>query len=101
MDNNLDTFVDSLITEKHLPGLTEEGRKYVFDELKSSLIDHINRAVLNALPEDKLDELDSLMDREDTTPETLQAFISNSHVDVARITAETILYFRSLYLEAA
>ena len=96
--DELDQYIDSLITRKNLKGLTPEGRGYVAQELKEQLVEQINRAVIDALPDDKLEQLDELSGREDFTAEDMQKFIAESGVDAAKITAETLLYFEAFYL---
>lgn len=95
----LDGFVNSLIERKNLKGLTAEGRERVARELKELLTEQINRAILEALPEDKLDLIDEITSRENYSPEEIQKVIAESGVNVAKITTETLLYFESLYLK--
>lgn len=94
----LDRFVSSLIAEKHIEGITPEGRARVAQEIKEQLVEQINRAVLDRLPDEKLDELNRLMDAGNFGAEDMQNFINNSGVDIPKVTAETLLYFRSFYL---
>lgn len=99
MENkDLDSFVDSLIEDKDIPGLTPEVREQVAEEIKGSIIEQINKAVLMELSDEQLDELNALMDKEGFTEQDMQNFIANSGVDLDRITAETLLYYRSFYL---
>ena len=94
----LDSFVEGLINDKNIEGLTPEGRKQIAGEIKDELVQQINRAVLMELPDDKLDEIDQKLEAGEIQPEELQAIIQDSGVDVAKITAETMLYFKALYL---
>ncbi len=96
--DELDTFVESLIERKKLKGLTPEGREDIKTELKELLVEQINRAIIDALPEDKLDELDKLTSQENYNPEDAQKIIADSGVNVAKITTETLLYFEAFYL---
>ena len=96
--DNLDTFINQLIDEKGLTGLDEETRKTVVDELKSELTEQVNRAVLMELPNEKLDELDNMMNEGPVDEPTLQAFLMNSGLDVNKIAAETMVAFRAFYL---
>lgn len=94
----LDSFVEGLINDKNIEGLTPEGRKQIAGEIKDELVQQINRAVLMELPDDKLDEIDQKLEAGEIQPEELQAIIQDSGVDVAKITAETMLYFKAFYL---
>ena len=96
--NELDQFVNQLIEDKNITGLTPEGREQVANELKELVTDEINRAVLTAMPDSKLDELSALMDSGDFTSDDMQKFIAESGVDLKQITTETLLYFRAFYL---
>ena len=94
----LDSFVESLIDEKNISGLTPEGRVQIAGEIKDELVQQINRAILMELPDEKLDEIDQKMEAGEMNPEDLQQFVQDSGVDVAKITTETMLYFKAFYL---
>ena len=96
--DNLDVFINQLIDEKGLTGLDEETRKTVVDELKSSLTEQVNRAVLMELPDEKLDELDNMMNEGPVDEATLQAFLVDSGLDVNKIATETMIAFKAFYL---
>ena len=96
--DELDGFVDSLIEKKNLKGLTPEGRETVARELKELVVEEINRAIIDALPDDKLDELDRITSQENFNPEDVQKLIADSGINTAKITTETLLYFESFYL---
>jgi hypothetical protein len=96
--DELDSFVDSLIEKKNLKGLTPEGRETVARELKELVVEEINRAIVDALPDDKLDELDRITSQENFNPEDVQKLIADSGINTAKITTETLLYFESFYL---
>ena len=49
------------------------------------------------MPEDRIDGLNGLLDRE-APDEEVQRYIADCGVDVRRITLETMLRFRDLYL---
>lgn len=97
-DDNFDRFVNSLIAEKDLKGLTPEGREQVAAELKNLIAEEVNRALLMELPDDKLDELDKRMNDGPLSETEMQDFLLNSGVDVPKITTKSLMYFRSFYL---
>jgi hypothetical protein len=97
-DDNFDSFVNSLVTEKNLQGLTPEGREQVVAELKNLVAEEVNRAILMELSDEKLDELDKLMDKGPLSESEMQQFLRNSGVDVPKVTTKTLMYFRSFYL---
>jgi hypothetical protein len=59
----------------------------------------IERALLDALPDDKLHELDALIDSGQVTDEAIKKIIESSGIDAKQITMDTMLRFRDLYLE--
>ena len=75
-----------------------EGKAQIAGEIKDGLVQQINRAILMELPDDKLDEIDQKMEAGEMNPEDLQQFVQDSGVDVAKITTETLLYFKAFYL---
>ena len=97
--DQLDTFIKDIIDAKQLPGITEEAKVGLIEEMRERLLDQINRALIEALPEEKTVEFSTLLDNENITDEEVQAFIANSGVDVEKVTAKTMLAFRGLYLQ--
>lgn len=94
----LTRFVDEIITAKQLPGVTDEVRAQLVSDMRKRLTDQIDRAVINAMSEEKAEEFNRLLDDPQVTAETVQTFIASSGVDVQRVTLETMLRFRDLYL---
>lgn len=97
--NQLDDFINEILNKKQLPGMNEDVRADVIDDMKTSLLDQINRALIDALPDDKLDEFQQLLDDEAVNDDAIQDFIQRSGVDVSAVTATTLLRFRDLYLQ--
>jgi len=95
----LEEFVDTILTEKNLPGLSDDARPEVIADMVLTLRELIDRAVIEALPEDKLDELNKkLADDPTVSREQISELIAASGVDIEHITADTLLKFRELYL---
>lgn len=97
---NVEQFIDQLITDKGISGLTDEVRAELRTDLMQRLMDQVDRAVINALPEEKAIELSEKVDDENFGDDEVNEFIRNSGVDVQRISLETMLKFRELYLGA-
>ena len=97
--DQLDTFIHEIIESKQLPGITDEAKVGLAEEMREQLLDLINRALIEALPEEKVSELSTLLDDENVADDTLQRFVAESGVDVESITAKTMLAFRGLYLQ--
>ncbi|MFV0485001.1 MAG: hypothetical protein ACK5MU_02100 [Candidatus Saccharimonadales bacterium] len=97
---NVEQFIDQLITDKGVSGLTDEVRTELRADLTQRLVDQIDRAVINALPEDKAIELSEKLDDDNFGDDQVNDFIRDSGVDVQKISLETMLRFRELYLGA-
>ncbi len=95
----LDKFINQILDQKKLPNLSEEVRAQLVSDMGERLIDQVDRAIINALPEDKIDELNNLIESGADEP-TLQKYIAESGVDIKDITIKTMLLFRDLYIEA-
>ena len=97
--DQLDQFIKDIIDAKNLPGITDEAKAGLLEEMRDGLLDKINRALIEALPENKIDEFNQLLDTPDVSDEQVQAFIDQSGVDTQKVTAQTMIQFRSLYLQ--
>lgn len=93
----LSKFINDLIDAKGYKTLDSDVRRQLEQDLKNRLIDQVDRAVLEALPENKIDGFNDLLDR-GASQQEVQQYIANSGVDTKKITLETMLRFRSLYL---
>jgi hypothetical protein len=99
--DELDKFIGDILEAKKLSGFDDDVRVQLIADLKQQLLDQINRAIINALPEDKLDEFNALLEDPNNTDESIQSFIMNSGVNINRVTTTTMLRFRELYLQSA
>ena len=90
-------FINDIIDAKNFKTLDSDVRRQLEQDLKNRLLDQIDRAVLGALPENKIDGFNDLLDR-NTSQQEVQQYIANSGVDTKKITLETMLRFRYLYL---
>lgn len=97
--DELDKFIEDIVAVKQLSGVTDEVRAQLVSDLKQRLLDQINRALIDALPDEQIDAFNALLDEPSSTDETVQQFIVNTGVDVRRVTAETMLRFRDLYIK--
>lgn len=93
----LSKFINDIIDAKGYKTLDGDVRRQLEQDLKNRLLDQIDRAVLGALPENKIDGFNDLLDR-NASQQEVQQYIANSGVDTKKITLETMLRFRSLYL---
>ncbi len=97
-DANLNHFIMDLINEKNLPGLTDERKAEIANEMQDLLIEQINRAIVDALPDEVLDKLNERMGQPDFDEAEMQKIVADSGIDVEKITADTLVRFRAFYL---
>lgn len=95
--DNVEQFIDQLIDEKDL-NLEDDVRQELKVDMINRLLDQIDKASINALPEDKAIELADKLDDPDFTDEQVSEFIKESGVDLERVALETMMQFRLLYL---
>lgn len=93
----LSKFINNIIDAKNFKTLDGDVRQQLEQDLKNKLLDQIDRAVLGALPENKIDGFNELLDR-DASKQEIQQYVATSGVNTKKITLETMLRFRSLYL---
>lgn len=93
----LSKFINDIIDAKNFKTLDGDVRQQLEQDLKNKLLDQIDRAVLGALPENKIDGFNELLDR-DASKQEIQQYVATSGVNTKKITLETMLRFRSLYL---
>lgn len=96
--DELDQFINEMLDAKQISGLTDEVRAQLVSDLKQRLLDQINKALIDALPEDKMDEFEQLLDNESAGDAELQQFIANAGVDVKKVATVTMLRFYDLYV---
>lgn len=93
-------FVEDMIAQAGVSAMSSDAaRQYLVDDLTQRLLDQIDRALVEALPDGSVAAFNALLDREETSPEQIQKFISDAGVDVQRVTMSTMLQFRDLYLQ--
>jgi hypothetical protein len=96
--DELDRFVRDMLTDKNLPGLDDdEVRNQLVADLKERLLDQVDRAIVDALPDDKVTEFNVLLDKPDVTDEELRDFVAKAGVDVEKVTVNAMVRFRDLY----
>ena len=95
--DNVEQFIDQLIDEKDL-NLEDDVRQELKVDMINRLLDQIDAASINALPEDKAIELADKLDDPDFSDDDLTEFMRNSGVDLEQVALETMMQFRLLYL---
>lgn len=94
--DSLDLFVEKLVAEKKFPELDAEVLTQIKADVKVRAEQHINGAIFAALPPEKVEEFDKLLNT--ATEEEIQKFCSENIGDVTEVTALALINFRNSYL---
>lgn len=98
MEDPFTTYIKEMLNAKQWSEhVDDEVRAQLEQDLRTRLMDQIDRAIVEQIPEDKIDGLNELLDRE-TSEEEIQQYVASSGVDTKRVALETMVRFRDLYL---
>ena len=94
----LEAFAKGLLVEKGLGEMDDETRAEMIKDLVERITTFVNRAVLEALPEDKLEQINQLADG-DVSVDEINKVVQESGIDTDQITTNALEKFRSIYLD--
>ena len=94
---SLDNFVDELLAAQGIDQLEPEVRDQLAQDLTDRLNDRLEAAMIAELPENKLPELEALLDQQVETNK-LQKFFAENIVDLPAVLARELAAFRQSYL---
>lgn len=94
---DMNKFLEKILEDNGVTGLDDDVKANMVAEMRDYLINQINEAVISKLPDDKIDEFQQKIMYENPSEEELGQFFKNSGVDVAQVTLNTLLRFRSYY----
>ena len=97
---SLDEFIESLLIEKGITDVEPEIREELKEEMKTRLLDQIDKAAVMQLSEEKAAELAAMVDDPDFTNEKMTEFMQNSGVNLTEVALDTMLQFRNFYLNS-
>ena len=95
---NIDDFIESLLIEKGITDVEPDVKAELKNEMKSRLLDQIDKAAVMQLSEEKADELARLVEKPDFSNEQMAEFMQKSGVNLTEVALETMLQFRNFYL---
>lgn len=95
--NELTLFINQILDEKDLPGVDSEVRQQLVADMSERLLDQINRAIVESVPEDKLVAFEKIATTAKDDSELQQFFLENK-VDTQKIAINTMVNFKNLYL---
>lgn len=97
--DELDQFVEEMLTASEFSDVSENVHAQLVSDLKEELVNQINRALINALPDDKIDQLNALLDDENVNNAQIEQLIADSGVDTKDVAMKTMLRFRDSYIQ--
>lgn len=98
-DEGINLFIEGLMEEKGIEATSEELRKDIFTDLKARLMEEIDRSLVAALPDEKLDELSKMVASDGKIePEVIGKMVEEAGIDVDEVIGVTMAKFRDLYL---
>lgn len=95
----IDLFIRGIMEEKGVTAPTPEIGQSIFEDLRTQLLEQIDRSLIAELPDDKLEELNKLaLEKGQIDPQLIAKMVEEAHLDVAEITGITMERFREIYL---
>jgi len=94
---SLDKFINELLVAQGIDQLEPEVRDQLIQDLTDRLNDRLEAAMVAELPEEKLPELEALLDKQAVTEE-LQKFFADNIPDLPTVLARELSAFRQSYL---
>lgn len=95
---SIDDFVESILKDKGITDIESEVKAGLIEEMKTRLMDQINKAAVMQLSEEKAAELAEKIKDPEFTDEKLTEFMQNSGVNLTQVALDTMLKFRGFYL---
>ena len=93
----LGELIDTLLAQKY-PGTPAMELAEVRETNIKKLDDHIVKAVFGSLSEEKLNELSSMLDKNENNPMVFQAFFRNSGIDLEQVISDAAKEYSSAFL---
>ncbi len=88
LEINTDKFIDNILTDISKGKLEPDMKVAMFQEMKLSLFDRIHEACISQLTDEKLDELELMLDEPDTTRERVSEFMQTAGVNIVQATID-------------
>ena len=96
---NVGAFIDQIIEEKGYQDLDAEVFERLKADLTARLLDMLDRQLIQALPEDKAEELSNKLDDPNFSDEDMYNFITNEGgVNAQQVMIDTMIQFKLFYV---
>ncbi len=98
-EQTINLFIIGIMDEKGISYGDEPYKSDIFQELKTRLMTELDRSLVAALPDDKLDEFSKIVARDGKIdPDTVAKAVVDAGVDTEKVVGETMAKFREIYL---
>ena len=91
-------FISDLLVRRGITDLPDDIREQTIDEMTDLLLDEIDNAAIDALPEDKAIELANGLENGSIKQEDVANFMKAAGLDLEQISFDTMQEFGALYL---
>ena len=95
----LSRYIDQIIEENGLDKLGDEEKAKLREKIEEKLIRAVNLRLVYALPKEKFDELEQLVEQDSYDIEKISELVSNSGVDTEAIIKQALIDFRKTIAE--
>lgn len=98
-DETIDLFIYGIMKEKGTAIGSDQVQATIFKDLKTQLLQEIDRSLIAELPDDKLDELNKMaIEKGQIEPSIIADMIDKANLDTVEIVGSTMAKFREIYL---
>lgn len=98
-DESINLFIEGLMEKKGLESTSQELKQDIFLDLKTRLLEEIDRSIIAELPDEKLEELAKIAAKDGKIePEVIGEMVKEANLDVDEIAGVTMAKFSDLYL---
>lgn len=89
---------EGLLAEKGMTDLEDDVKAEMVKDLVERMTEFVNRAILGALPEDKMAELNEKIEKDEASLEVVNQLVADSGIDANDVTTKALEKFREIYL---
>ena len=98
-EESINLFIEGLMEKKGIDSTSEELKNDIFMDLKTRLMEEIDRSLVAELPDEKLEELSAKAEKDgQLDPEEVAKAIEEANLDVEEIVGMTMAKFSDIYL---
>ncbi len=99
MEYSLEAFIDALLIEKGTDSLSDEVKTQLKSDLMERVENYINAELIAAVPSDKFEILENLIDGGNDTE--IQSFFQEQIPNLDEMIANNLIAFRGLYINGS